>query len=117
MDHQKVATFAKGPNKNAAANKISTGKNYDLQIPILMNFGNGLATGKILRYRVICTTQFPSDKLNILGANRKRLGDYQNSRAACKAKMAFRNRDGINHATRETLELRRYCAEIVALAR
>jgi hypothetical protein len=43
----KLSEFTKNSNKNAAANKILTTTNYDLQIPILMNFGNELATEKI----------------------------------------------------------------------
>jgi len=37
----KHVNVAKNPNKNAAANKISTATNYDPESPILTNFGNG----------------------------------------------------------------------------
>jgi hypothetical protein len=39
--------FSKNPNRNAAANKISTATTYYQPIPILTDFGNGLATGKM----------------------------------------------------------------------
>ena len=49
---KKHVDFAKNPNKNAAANKILATTKYDLQIPILRNFGNELATGKVMGKRI-----------------------------------------------------------------
>jgi len=46
----KLATFCQNLNKNAAANKKLSTKNYDLEIPILIIFGNGLAPGKLKYY-------------------------------------------------------------------
>jgi hypothetical protein len=41
----KIVTLAKNLRNNAAANKKATTKNYDLERPILIIFGNVLATG------------------------------------------------------------------------
>lgn len=41
----KMTRFVKNLTKNAAANKKPTTTNYDLELPVLINFGNVLATG------------------------------------------------------------------------
>ena len=41
----KTRQFAKNLNKNATANKKTPTTNYDPELPILIIFGNGLATG------------------------------------------------------------------------
>jgi hypothetical protein len=71
---KKLAMFVKTPNKNAAANKISTATNYDCQILILSNFGNGLATGKASE--IICFDPYLTSCDNSDGGHYKSMEEH-----------------------------------------